>query len=210
MNWFFHPCRRQRRDVGLLASGALPESERGRVEGHLAACAACRTYYEEIKAVTVPLANLVGNFSQLEPSPAARQRWAMAIQAVAEQDRNAGQRPAVIERRFSPVASLSEWARDVIWPCRRIWTGLAAVWLVILAGNLSLREHPQSSLAAKSSPPAQEMMTAFKDRQKILAELLADHAAPREADRQKPSFIKPRTERGSVECASLDGGQNLA
>jgi hypothetical protein len=37
-------------------------------------------------------------------------------------------------------------------------------------------------------------MMAFKDRQIILAELLADHSAPPEADRPKLFLPKPRTE----------------
>ena len=81
--------------------------------------------------------------------------------------------------------------RELIWPSRRIWTGLAAVWVLILAANISLREH--SPAIVKSGSPSEMMMT-LKDQQKILAELLTDHSVPRDADRQKIFSPKPRTE----------------
>ena len=81
--------------------------------------------------------------------------------------------------------------RELIWPSRRIWTGLAAVWVLILAANISLREH---SPAIVKSGPSSEIMMSLKDQQKILAELLNDHSVPRGADRQKIFSPKPRTE----------------
>jgi anti-sigma factor RsiW len=185
MKWSFDPCKRYRQDISLLASGVLTELERNEISNHLAACVDCRKYYEEIRAVTVPLANWEGSFADVYPTTAAQNRWARAIQAAG--------RPEPV-RRVTPAAPLREWLRDVIWPCRRIWAGLAAVWLMILAGNLSLHEHPQAVMA-KSSRVSQEMIMAIKDRQNILAELLADHSLPRDADRQKFFLPKPRTER---------------
>ena len=84
-----------------------------------------------------------------------------------------------------------EWWQDVIWAHRRIWAGLAAVWVIILVGNLSLPNHAQK-LAGKTT--SQEMNSAFKDQQRILAELLADHSVLREAESQKTFSPKPRTE----------------
>jgi len=188
MKSLFDPCRGYRQSISLLAGGVLPEPERDEIKNHLAACADCRKYYAEIKAVTTPLANWVGDFAHLQPNQAARNRWASAIQA-------AGRTEPVC--RPSPAMAVREWWREVIWPYRRIWGGLAAVWVVILAGNLSLRDHSQT-LAVKSSPSSQEMIMAFNDRQKILAELLADHSGPRDAERQKLFLPKPRTERVTI------------
>jgi hypothetical protein len=81
--------------------------------------------------------------------------------------------------------------RELIWPSRRIWTGLAVAWVLILAANISLSE--QSPAIVKSGPSS-EMMMSLKDQQKILAELLNDHSVPRGADRQKIFSPKPRTE----------------
>ena len=185
MKWSFNPCERYRQDISLLASGALIEPESNEISNHLAACADCHKYYEEMKAVAAPLKNWEQNFALLQPTMAAQNRWAKAIQAAGRPEPT---------RRLTPATALSEWLKDVIWPCRRVWGGLAAVWMVILAGNLSLREHPQTFMK-KSSPTPQEMIMAIKDRQSILAELLSDHSLPHDADRQKFFLPKPRTER---------------
>ena len=182
MKRFFDPCRRHRQNISLLAAGALPETEKAEVEVHLAACADCRKRFEEIKAVTVPLTNWAENVPQFQPSQSARTRWSKAILAAD------GPEPV---RRLTPAMAFREWWRDVIWTRRRIWAGLAAVWVIILAGNLSLPGHLQT-LAGKSS--TQEMITAFKDQQRILAELLVNHSVPHDAEPQKLFSPGPRTE----------------
>jgi len=182
MKWFSDPCRCHRRNLSLLAAGALSDGEKGAVEKHLTACADCRKYFVEVKAVTVPLANLAGIVPQLQPSQSAQARWSRAI-------RTDGRREPV--RRLTPAMAFHEWWQDVIWARRRVWAGLAAVWVIILMGNLSLPNHAQT-LAGKSS--SQEMVTAFKDRQKILAELMASHSSPSEAEPQQIFLPKPRTE----------------
>jgi anti-sigma factor RsiW len=184
MKWFFNPCGRYRRDICLLTGGVLPEPEQVQIKQHIAACAGCRKYYEEIKAMTVPLTNWEKDFAHLRPDQAAQNRWARAIQAVG--------RPEPVHRP-PPSRAFREWYRGVIWPYRRIWAGLAVVWMVILAGNFSLHEN-SPVLAAKSSPASPEMIVALKEQQNILAELLADHSAPMVADRPKSFLPKPRTE----------------
>jgi anti-sigma factor RsiW len=184
MKRFFNSCGRYRQGICLLASGALSEPERSRIEDHLATCAGCRDYYQEIQAVTVPLANWVENVSHLQPRPAARIRWANEIR------RAAGQMPV---RRLTPAMAFREWWQEVIAPCHRFWTGLAAVWVVILVGHLSLADHAQV-FTSKTPPSSQAMIKSFKDQQKILAELLTDDSAPHDADRQKFFPQKPRTE----------------
>ena len=42
---------------------------------------------------------------------------------------------------------------ELVWPCRRIWAGLAAVWILIFVFNFSQRD-PAEMLARKSSPPS--------------------------------------------------------
>ncbi len=182
MKWSFDPCQRHRQNISLLAASALSETEKVTVDNHLVACADCRKYFEEVKAVTVPLANLAGSVPQLQPSQSAQARWSRAI-------REAGRLEPV--RRFTPAMALREWWRDVIWPRRRVWTGLAAIWVIILMGNLSL-PNPAQKLAGKSSP--QEMIAALKDQQKILAELMTIHSGPSEAEPEKIYSPKPRTE----------------
>ena len=185
MKRFFNPCRRYRKDLSLLASGVLADAESGEVKSHLAACPACWNYYAEMKAVTASLANGPQNLAQLQPTPAARNRWAREIRA-------AGKPEPIC--RLTPAEAFREWCHDVIWSSRRVWAGLAAVWLLILAGNVSLRDNP-NAFAMKSPPSSQEMILALKDRQSVLAELLADHSVPHDADRQRFFLPKPRTER---------------
>jgi anti-sigma factor RsiW len=240
MKWFFNPCRHYRQSISLLAGGALPESERDAIKKHLTACADCRKYYEDLTAVSQTLANWADNFASLEPTAAAKTRWAQAIQAAGGArrsaraanstspdgrpgfgvrghvralelaDMSASRKAATCPRTpkesggahgaARPTWAFREWWRDVVWPCRRVWAGLAAVWVLILAGNVALRE-PSSAFAAKSAPAAREMIMAFKDQQMILSELLADHAAPREAEPQKVFSPKPRTKNDGVAAA---------
>jgi hypothetical protein len=47
MKWFVNSCR-HRQTIALLASGVLAESERIELERHLAVCAVCRKYNEEL------------------------------------------------------------------------------------------------------------------------------------------------------------------
>ena len=182
MKWYSDLCRRHRRNISLLAAGVLSEAETDPLEKHLTACADCREYFEEVKAVTVPLANLAGSVPQLQPSQSAQARWSKAI-------RTAG-RPEP-GRRLSPAMAFREWWEDAIQPHLHVWAGLAAVWVILLVGNLSLPNHAQK-LAGKTS--SQEMIAAYKDQQRILAELLADHSMLREAESQKVFSPGPRTE----------------
>jgi hypothetical protein len=99
-------------------------------------------------------------------------------------------------RRNSLAASLLNFSNklwlEVIWPCRRIWTGLAAVWILIFAVNISQRDGSRP-VTAKSAPTA-EMMMSFRDQQKLLNELLADSSMPADARRPRIFLPKPRTE----------------
>jgi anti-sigma factor RsiW len=184
MKWFLNRCGRHRQSICLLASGALSEPERSRVENHLAVCADCRKYCDETRKVAALLANWEGNFRHIEPDQIIRMRWAKAVEAAAG--------PAPV-RRLTPIMAICEWWHDVIWPCRRIWAGLAAVWVVILAVNLSMRDNSQT-MAMKSSPPSPEMIMAFQQQERLLAELIGPNET-RNAEPPKLSLPQPRSQR---------------
>jgi anti-sigma factor RsiW len=188
MKRLFDSCRRQRQSLCLLAGGMLSEPERSGVERHLAACAGCRKYFEEVQAVATSLSDYVETQADLQPRLGAQARWNQAIRA-------AGRTPPV--RSTAPAGAVAPWWREVIWPWRRVWAGLAVVWLGIFAGNVSL-PGPEPALSAKASPRSQEMLMSFRDQQRILAELLPDLVAVQDADRQRPYLPKPRTERAPV------------
>jgi hypothetical protein len=89
---------------------------------------------------------------------------------------------------------------ELIWPCRRIGTGLAAVWLLIFIVNFSQRD-PVSSATGRPVH-AQAVMMSWQVQQRWMNELLADRSAtPPEADRPKSVPLKPRTENNEMMTA---------
>jgi hypothetical protein len=81
--------------------------------------------------------------------------------------------------------------RELILPSQRVWAGLAAVWVLIIAANVVQRDHSTAAFTTTSSAPA--MMT-FRDQQRLLNELLADRAVPLVAEKPKSFSPKPRTQ----------------
>jgi hypothetical protein len=112
--------------------------------------------------------------------------------------------PKLDELRHSAVAAvyyrrlLSQPAPgilQIIWhelflPSRRIWTGLAAVWIGILAVNFSMRD--QSSMTMAKSTP--EMVQTFKQREQLLAQLIGP-IDPVVAEPQKSYTPRPSSQR---------------
>jgi hypothetical protein len=78
--------------------------------------------------------------------------------------------------------------RELILPSRRIWAGLAAVWVLLLAVNLSQRDHPEAPMA-KASTPA-EMAASFQEQQELLAQLIGPNE-PAVAEPQKKYVPRP-------------------
>jgi hypothetical protein len=81
--------------------------------------------------------------------------------------------------------------RELISPNRRIWSGLAAVWILIFIVNFSERD-PRSSVG-ENPVHAPAVMMSWQT-QRMMAELLADRATAPDADRPKSNPSKPRTE----------------
>jgi len=83
---------------------------------------------------------------------------------------------------------------DKIWqelflPSRRVWSGLAAVWLLILAVNVA--QHDASPAGNMTAAPA---MMSFREQQRWMNELFADRAPTADAEPPKTFAPKPRTE----------------
>ncbi|MEI7809204.1 MAG: hypothetical protein WCJ07_12045 [Verrucomicrobiota bacterium] len=81
--------------------------------------------------------------------------------------------------------------RELIFPCRRIGVGLAAIWMAITAINISLGDHSTAPVGKSSSPVK---IMAFRDRRELLNILLDDRSAPLTADPPRILSPKPRTE----------------
>jgi hypothetical protein len=80
---------------------------------------------------------------------------------------------------------------ELVLPSRRTWAGIAAAWVLILVVNFALRD---PAPAGKTMVPAPAMMS-FQEQQRLINELLADRAQPRDADRPKTVQLGPRSGR---------------
>ena len=183
MKWLLNRCRRRQHDLCLLAAGVLSESEKTAMENHLVECASCRKYYAGIKPITASLADWEKNFASLEPAPDVKMRWVDAIQE-ADKSNSA--------RTFSPSSIVWNIGYELFWPSRHIWAGLAAVWVLILAANVSMRANSQTVVSQYSPTP--EMISSFRQQEKILAELIGPNE-PRAARPPKVLPPQPSSER---------------
>jgi hypothetical protein len=82
---------------------------------------------------------------------------------------------------------------ELIFPCRRTWSALAAVWILIFIVNFSLRDGSQTMMA-KSAPTA-EIVMSLQAQQRWMNELFADRLTPPDADRPRNFTPKPRSEK---------------
>ena len=82
--------------------------------------------------------------------------------------------------------------QELVLPSRRIWTGLAAVWVLLFIVNFSQRDNV-SSITGKTVRSG-EVSMSVQAQQRWVNELLADRSSPPEADRPKIFSPKPRTE----------------
>jgi len=85
---------------------------------------------------------------------------------------------------------LSFW--ELIWPCRRTWAALAAVWIALFIFNVSQRDKAELA-ARKLPPPSPEAIMAWRQQERLLAELIGP-SVPGDAERRKIFLPKPRTE----------------
>lgn len=95
-----------------------------------------------------------------------------------------------------PYQTLYSRLSAFLWPSPAAWAGLAAMWLIILAFNLTAVEK-SPSLAKASSPSAAQLYYAFRDQDRLLKELIgpAEPTRPLAPKRRQPSPTQPRTER---------------
>ena len=100
-----------------------------------------------------------------------------------------------VRERRSQTAATMIWRiiwRELIFPCRRTWATLAAVWVALFIFNVSQRD--KSELAArKLPPPSPEAIMAWRQQERLLAELIGPPGTG-DAERRRIILPKPRTE----------------
>ncbi len=95
-------------------------------------------------------------------------------------------------RRKRVLAALFEefWLQS-LWPWRRVWLGMSAVWLVILAINLPTEESGKRIRAEMRKPNA-EVIMSLREQKQLMVQLL-EPATPSILSRPRTSG--PRSER---------------
>ena len=89
-------------------------------------------------------------------------------------------------------AALSAW-RELIWPCRRAWTGMAALWVVMWVINRGLSDTQSAALPATSAPA---LLEALEEQRRILTELIAPASSPSaEPPRRNPQAAATDSQR---------------
>ena len=101
------------------------------------------------------------------------------------------------------VSLLLHWAaapwRELVLPNRRIWTGLATVWVVLIFVNLLQRDNVASRNAPHAHAPA--VMVSWQVQQRWINELLADRVPLPDTGRARNTAPRPRTENSGVATA---------
>ena len=106
--------------------------------------------------------------------------------------------PAPSRGRYTPglssvAATVRQHISALLWPHPAAWAGLAALWLVIGVLGLATRD-ASPRVAHRASPPSAQVFVAFREQERLLAELLGPREAPT-AERPKPVLPQPRSER---------------
>ena len=94
------------------------------------------------------------------------------------------------------LSTLKHQLSTPLWPHPAAWAGLAAVWVVILALNFSMRDKAPV-LVEKAPPASQEVLVELRQQHKLYAELMGI-AETHDADRQRVLSPKPRSERVEI------------
>ena len=81
--------------------------------------------------------------------------------------------------------------RELILPSRRIWTGLAAVWIILIIVNVSSRDTDGGKVPSGGGILA---MASWQVQQRWMNELLADRSSPPDVDRPRNAPPRPRSE----------------
>ena len=137
----------------------------------------------QVSKPAVSQASKPAGLTQRQPS------WKSAIQQV--------WKPALRTGGRWLIAGLSRLWRELVWPYRRAWAGLAVLWLGLLAAQVELRG-PAAGVASGRSIPSAEVLQSLQEQRRVLAQLLQPAPlSPAEPPRRVPgprSVRAPATE----------------
>jgi anti-sigma-K factor RskA len=129
--------RDRRDDLATYALGALGEAEAAALEAHLASCADCRRYLDELRP---GIDLLAASVPQLPPPPALRERLLTTVDAEAERIADASS-PAPRRRRRS-------WRGLAVRPA----TALAAAFVLLAGAAVGYILHGSSGSGRSVTP----------------------------------------------------------
>ena len=100
-------------------------------------------------------------------------------------------RPEPTERNPASGIVQTLW-RELIWPCRSVWAGVACAWLLIIGLNAASFERTPR-VVSKMEPRSGEEFRAFIEQRQLLAQLT--DTVPEQANTHKPNPPGPRSDR---------------
>jgi hypothetical protein len=89
--------------------------------------------------------------------------------------------------------------RELIWPSRRIWAGLAVAWLVILGLNVASSE-PTPRVASRAEARSGKELRALIEQRRMLAQMT--DPLPEPANTRKSNPPGPRSDRAAAISAA--------
>ena len=130
----------------------------------------------------------------LRPAPAD---WRKEILSAAKEAQPL--RPSATAHGESFLSVLNRRLAPLLWPHPVAWGGLAAVWIVIFALNVSLQDKAPT-MAEKTPAPSPAILAELRQQQRMFAELI-NPTDLKEADRPKIPAPQPRSETTEIMSA---------
>jgi hypothetical protein len=78
---------------------------------------------------------------------------------------------------FDLAAAAVKFWQEALWPWRRAWIGMAAIWLVILAFSLVTGKAPRTA-STKPPRPDPQVLAVLQEQKRLLTQLLGPGAPP--------------------------------
>jgi hypothetical protein len=88
------------------------------------------------------------------------------------------------------LAMVREFWMESIWPWRRAWLAMTAVWLVMLFVFAANHDTPRTA-RVKVRPPSPEMMAALREQRQMMLQLFEPASSERPTE---PRIPGPRSE----------------